>query len=250
MLPLKAYTRGFALAIFGIGLLQLIFQSVLIGRPTDLLENHLFTAAVAYPVSIALFAVSVQLFLEKVTRWLFAAVTIVVFAYSGLSNLFVVAYHVDYGMPLTSFGKAITLASGIWLLYALTARSLETGSAFRLSRICTGLFLAISGVQHFLFSQFVRFLVPRWIPFDTFWTYAAGVALIVCGLSLMFRFRIYLTAFLGGWMVFIWFLILHIPRGVAEPTANELTAVCESLAVSMILFALAKTDRAETNPSL
>lgn len=242
MLPLYVYARGFAVALFGIGLLQLVFRSVLIGRPADLLENDIFAAAVSYPVSITLFAVAVQLFLGNVTRWLFGGVTIFLFVYSGLSNLFAVVYHIDYGMPLTSFGKSITLASGIWFLYTATAGSLEATSAFNVARICMGLFLAISGVQHFLFFEFARFLVPRWIPFDAFWTYAAGVALIVCGLSLIFRFRIYLIAFLGGCMIFIWFLILHIPRGIAEPNANELAAVCESLAVSMILFALARTD--------
>lgn len=97
MLPLYVYARGFAVALFGIGLLQLVFRSVLIGRPADLLENDIFAAAVAYPVSITLFAVAVQLFLGNVTRWLFGGVTIFLFVYSGLSNLFAVVYHIDYG---------------------------------------------------------------------------------------------------------------------------------------------------------
>jgi hypothetical protein len=41
-------------------------------------------------------------------------------------------------------------------------------------------------------------------------------------------------------MVFIWFLILHIPRAIASgKSANEWTAVVEALTVSGIAFVLA-----------
>jgi uncharacterized membrane protein len=242
MLSLRNFTRVFALALGGIGLLQLIFQQVLVGRPAALIQDGSVLSAIAYPTAVALIISAIQLWRERTTSWLFIGMTLFVFGFSGLCNLYVVISNMDYGGVLTSFGKSITLGSALWLFYRVASSS-DTGTAVTVSRICTGVFLTIGGVQHFLFADFVKFLVPRWIPFDAFWTYAAGVALIISGLSLILHVKVKWVAYAAGWMVFLWFLILHIPRGIAEPNANELTAVCESLAVSAILFTLSKLDR-------
>jgi uncharacterized membrane protein len=162
-----------------------------------------------------------------------------IFVFSGLSNLYFIVTQGDYGAVLTSFGKAITLGSALLLFSNLTATGSPSWS-YNLSRICLGWFLTTSGIQHFLFADFVRFLVPRWIPFDLFWAYAAGVALIVSGLCLIGNFKVSTIARAAGWMVFLWFVVLHIPRAIVEPSANELTAVCEALSVSMILLTLSK----------
>lgn len=237
MFTLSTFTRLFALALAGIGVLQLIFQQVLIGRPAPIITNPLIITIIAALSSVALIACAVQLWREYPTHRLFLITSAFVFTFAGLSNLFVVLSQADFGAVLTSFGKAITIGSALLLFSNLTA----TGSpfwSFNLSRICLGLFLAIGGVQHFLFADFVKFLVPRWIPFDLFWTYAAGVALIASGMGLVGNIKLRVIAQAAGWMVFVWWVVLHIPRAIAEPSANELTAVCEALAVSMILFTL------------
>jgi uncharacterized membrane protein len=242
MLSLRNFTRQFAVAMAGIGLLQLIFQQVLVGRPAALIHDGTILSAIAYPIAVALIISAIQLWRERTTPWLFIGLTLFVFGFPGLSNLYVVISSGDYGLALTSLGKSITLGSALWLFFRVASSS-DTERAFTLSRLCTGVFLAIGGVQHFLFADFVKFLVPRWIPFDLFWTYAAGVALIISGLSLIFRVQVKWIAYGAGWMVFLWFLVLHIPRGIAERNANELTAVCESLAVSAILLTLSKLER-------
>jgi uncharacterized membrane protein YphA (DoxX/SURF4 family) len=102
--------------------------------------------------------------------------------------------------------------------------------------------LVVFGIEHFLFAEFVRTLVPGWIPGDLFWTYFAAVALIGAGLALIFRVKVKLVAILLGTMVFIWFLILHIPRAVVAPVSdqgNELSSVFESLGVAGIAFVIA-----------
>ena len=102
--------------------------------------------------------------------------------------------------------------------------------------------LVIFGIEHFLFGEFVKSLVPGWIPGDLFWTYFAAVALIGAGLAIIFRVKVKLVALLLGIMVFIWFLILHIPRAVVAPVTdmgNELSSVFESLGVSGIAFVIA-----------
>jgi len=106
--------------------------------------------------------------------------------------------------------------------------------------------LVVFGIEHFLFAGFVKSLVPAWIPGDLFWTYFAGVALIGSGISIIFGIKVKLVGILLGIMVFIWFLILHIPRAVVAPVTdkgNEMSSVFESLGVSGIAFVIAYSYR-------
>jgi uncharacterized membrane protein len=111
------------------------------------------------------------------------------------------------------------------------------------ARVCLGAFLISSGVQHFLFVPFVATLVPVWIPGPRFWTYFAGVALIAGGAGLILPWTARLAGSLSGLMIFLWFVMLHIPRALAAADAasrrNEWTAVFEALAMSGIAFVLA-----------
>jgi len=104
------------------------------------------------------------------------------------------------------------------------------------------LMLVIFGFEHFLYADGVQMLVPDWIPGHLFWTYFAAVALIGAGLAIIFRFNVKLIGILTGTMIFIWFLILHIPRAASAPVTdkgNELTSVFESLGCSGIAFVIA-----------
>ena len=82
------------------------------------------------------------------------------------------------------------------------------------------------------------------IFFGMFWTYFAGIALFGAGVAFIFNFRIRLVAILTAVMIFIWFLVLHIPRGIADPEGlkgNEITSVFEALVfagVALIIYAL------------
>lgn len=110
----------------------------------------------------------------------------------------------------------------------------------------------VFGMDHFLYVPFVASLVPAWIPGHVFWTYFAGLALIAAGLGMIFRVKAPLAATLLGAMMFIWVLILHIPRAVADPyglIGNEWTSVFEALAYSGIAFILGETLGADKSQS-
>jgi uncharacterized membrane protein YphA (DoxX/SURF4 family) len=109
-------------------------------------------------------------------------------------------------------------------------------------RIFFSITLITFGVVHFLYAQGVATLVPDWIPFHLFWTYFAAVSLIGAGISIIFNIKLRLVGILTGFMIFSWFLILHIPRAVAMPelaNGNEVTSVFQALAFSGIAFVLA-----------
>ena len=144
----------------------------------------------------------------------------------------------------TNAFKELTLCGGAWVV----ARSLKESAPrlpLLLERVMPAgaLFLPVTvivfGIAHFVYRDFVATLVPAWIPGHIFWTYFAGVALIAAGAGMLLRIQGRLAAILLGVMIFLWLLILHIPRAIADPSSgkgNEWTSVFEALAFSGIAF--------------
>jgi uncharacterized membrane protein YphA (DoxX/SURF4 family) len=123
------------------------------------------------------------------------------------------------------------------------------GKLIPLGRFFFGVMLIVFGIDHFLYAQFVATLVPEWIGGNMFWTYFAAVALIGSGVSLITKIKISLVSLLMGIMIFIWLLILHIPRAVATPeldNGNEITSVFQALAFSGVGFVLASVYRKQS----
>lgn len=107
--------------------------------------------------------------------------------------------------------------------------------------------MIVFGIDHILYAQGVATLVPSWIPFSLFWTYFAAVALIGTGVCIIFKIKVKMVGILAGIMLFIWFLILHLPRAFSMPAladnGNEWSSVFQSLAFSGIAFVLALKRR-------
>jgi hypothetical protein len=111
--------------------------------------------------------------------------------------------------------------------------------------------MIIFGIDHFLYTDFVMTLVPAWIPGPHFWTVFAAVALIGAGAGIMLRIQLKPIAFLLGTMIFLWLILLHIPRAAIAPVTdkgNELTSVFEALGFSGIAFVIACVYEAYTFP--
>ena len=104
-----------------------------------------------------------------------------------------------------------------------------------------GIFLLVCGVQHYVYSGFVDTLVPAWIPPSArFWTYFTGTALILGGAGLLLRRTAAWAALASGVMIFLWILLLHIPRAVAAPADHgETSAIFEALALSGVCLLIA-----------
>ncbi len=110
-----------------------------------------------------------------------------------------------------------------------------------------GVFLVVCGVQHFVYVDFVVTLVPAWLPGLRFWAYFTGVALIAGGIGVNFRPTARLAAALSGLMIFLWVLLLHIPRAAAGwPEAFEMAGIFEALALSGTGFLLAEVGSSWT----
>jgi len=158
----------------------------------------------------------------------------------------------------TSAGKALALSGGAFLVagslpekFGAPTRSLTTVAEalekfIPLGRFFLGAFLILCGIEHFIYVEFVARMVPSWIPGHVFWTYFAGVALIAGGAGINLPVTSRLAGGLTGLMIFLWVLLVHIPRAAADlRDSNETTAVFEALAFSGVAFLIAAAPQKE-----
>ncbi|NBA85566.1 hypothetical protein GVN16_07330 [Emticicia sp. CRIBPO] len=98
------------------------------------------------------------------------------------------------------------------------------------------------GIIHFLYVDGVAALVPAYFPKPIFWSYLSGVALVGSGLAIMLKIRTREVAALLALMIFIWFLVLHIPRAADDPSGNrgnEFASAFDALAFTGIALGIA-----------
>ncbi|HWA35623.1 MAG TPA: hypothetical protein VG737_15885 [Cyclobacteriaceae bacterium] len=108
--------------------------------------------------------------------------------------------------------------------------------------ILFALMIMCFGTIHCLYAKEASGYVPTWVPGPVIWMYITGVALLGSGVSIIFKIQTGLIAFLLGAMVFIWFVILHIPRTIVSPIpylGSEITSAMLALAYSGIAFVIA-----------
>jgi uncharacterized membrane protein len=238
----------FAIGLIGIGVQHFIFADfipVIVPLwPSWIPGRH----AWPYVIGAALIAAGLAIVFNIRAR-VVAAITGAVFL------LLVVVDHIPAqlaGSPAhlgvwTNAFKALTLCGGAWLVagsLAETDANLNRYLKFLmpLGRFFLPVTVIAFGIDHFLYPDFVASLVPKWIPGALFWTYFAAVALIASGVAMIVNIQARLAALMLGIMIFLWFLMLHIPRAIADPhtgNGNEWTSVFEALAFSGIAFMLA-----------
>lgn len=149
--------------------------------------------------------------------------------------------------------KGFAFSGGAFVIagsFTHTENSLQEDSSFirivaqliPAGRIFFSITMIIFGIDHFLYTDFVATLVPSWIPGSLFWTYFAAIALTASGLAIIFKIKTSLIATLLGIMIFLWMILLHIPRAIADPNlnnGNEITGVFQALGFAGIAFVLA-----------
>jgi uncharacterized membrane protein len=198
----------FAVSIAALGLQQLIYGDFLAGpfiAPAWLPARALW----AY-VSGAVFVVSgVGLLVKHRARY--AAI-----ALSALLVLLIVFFHASAPGAVLRDGLARTRAFEALALLSI-ALVLAGVRPPALGRVVFAVTLVVFGIQHFLYVQFVKTVVPAWIPGGgEFWTYFTGVAFIAAGLSIVANVQARLANLLLGLMFFSWVLVLHGPRVVEK----------------------------------
>jgi uncharacterized membrane protein len=153
--------------------------------------------------------------------------------------------------------KTLALLGGAWLLASRVetapgATGVKWGATSKrgrlLAAVLLGAFLVVGGVQHFVYADFVEQLVPAWMPGRRSWVFVTGVALVAGGVGVVIPRTMRAAAPLVALMIFLWVLLLHIPRALAMwPDAGEIAGIFEALAISgtALLVAGRKMEKAD-----
>ena len=244
----------FAIALLGLGVEHIVFQQFVVGRapawPDGVAGKQLWMTASGALVILA----GVCLVVRRWGRQAMLALALVIFVWALLRHLPIVANDALLGGSWTRLGKALTFVGGSLAVAGtmppMTAGALgrfsnATAQFVRLGGICLGIFLVVSGLQHFKFTPFVVTLMPAWFPGDhTWWARFAGVALIAGGLGLLFRRTMVTAALLVGLMLFSWVWIVHLPRTFVS--VSDAIALFEALAfsgIALLISGAANRDR-------
>ena len=77
--------------------------------------------------------------------------------------------------------------------------------------------LTMFGIGHVVNADFVKNIVPCWIPGSLFWTYLTGVALMGAGVSIFINVKVRQIMLLLAIMLFIWLIVVHLPPTIKYP---------------------------------
>jgi uncharacterized membrane protein len=244
----------FGVSIIAFGIQQCITGQLVAGRPPAWPSVMPGELVIAYVLGVWLIFNGITILINKKIKSLIPT-ALFILVYCASRNLYTVLSETDIGASLTNFGKGITIAGGLVLITKTSTHEFNNQQRhnpidYLYVVICLyalEFFLVMSGIQHFLFADFVAFLIPSWIPFPLFWTYASGAALVITGLSLIMGIRRQLVTQLGAMMILTWIIVLHIPRVVQDlSNHNEWTSVFEAIAFSSLLFIIANTPAIES----
>ncbi len=114
-----------------------------------------------------------------------------------------------------------------------------------LGRIFYSILIILFGCSHFVFTDFVSAMVPKWFGVPVFWTYFAGAALIGSGIAIIFKIWIKPIAFLLAIMLFLFFIFFHVPDAIANPYVsggNEIVRAIIALLFCGIALVIALTN--------
>jgi uncharacterized membrane protein YphA (DoxX/SURF4 family) len=235
----------FAVALIAFGVQQFVYGDFVPGRAPVWPASVPGRLVWAYLTGAVFVAAGAAIISGKKARAAALLAGALIFLWALLRHLPLIAADPQLGSAWTKAGKALALVGGALAVAGSVragASSASGGANDKLilaGRVALGLFMILAGVQHFLFADFVKALVPAWIPGSLFWTYFSAVALIAGGAGLILPVTARLAAALSGVMIFLWVLMLHIPRAATIRDANETLAVFEALAMSGIAFVIA-----------
>jgi uncharacterized membrane protein len=111
-----------------------------------------------------------------------------------------------------------------------------------MGKIIFALTIIVFAINHFVYAHEASDYMPAWIPQHLWWMYFTGTCLLGAGIGILFDIRPRLLATLLGLMIFLWVLLLHIPKSVAAPFAEnggEISSGFLALAYCGTAFAIA-----------
>jgi uncharacterized membrane protein YphA (DoxX/SURF4 family) len=125
-------------------------------------------------------------------------------------------------MSLQISGTAVAMCSagialfliGIWAAKNDIAEARGQDKIVALANLCFSVPLAVFGTLHLFGPQFVKDLVPPYMPGRMFWVHFVGCALIAASLSIATKIGVRWSGLLVGIMMFMFVAMLYLPSGL------------------------------------
>ncbi len=115
----------------------------------------------------------------------------------------------------TAFGMSAAglalLLIGLWAARSDIAAARGLDKVVALTNMCFAAPLAVFGALHLFGPDFVKDLVPRYMPGRMFWVYFVGSALIAAALSIATKIGVRWSGLLFGIMMFLFVAMLYLP---------------------------------------
>ena len=240
----------FGVALLGLGAEHFVFREFVTGRAPAWPDGIPGGLAWVYVSGVVVMLVGLAVLLRRWGRPAALGLGVLVFAWALLRLLPIVVADSLIGGSWTRAGKALTFVGGSFAIAATfpPVQGAVTGGwrrfvnatdpFVRMGQYCLASFLILAGMQHFKFLAFVATLIPAWFPGNAvLWSQFAGVALLVCGVGLLFSRTAALAGLFAGLMIFSWFWIVHLPR--VTTSVSDGIAIFEALAFSGIALVVA-----------
>jgi uncharacterized membrane protein len=224
-----------AIGFIGLGILCIVSKDFIVGRPPAWPPGLEPNPALAYLSGTAVILAAGAILFRKKAGLAALLIAILIFLLSVLRHLphFMNDWLNAY-KSVALFGGALVIAGSFLHKASLRKRLVVTGC------ISLAVFFIACGYAHFKFAAFVIDFIPAYIPFHAFWTYFCGICLFAGGAGLLIPQTRKWAALLSGLMVFGWFLLLHIPRFLANTNdASDRMGLFESFTFAGIFFVLA-----------
>lgn len=223
--------RIYCIGLIGLCILCFISKDFIIGRPPAPVAHNPVLAYIAAAL-VVLSCIAILLNMKPKEACILIAVMILVFS---------VGRHIlNFFTDWLNGYKAMALFGGTLIITA----SYKTGNKWAtvllwVGSILLSVFFIAAGYAHIIFHDFVRDFIPAYIPLHGFFAWFTAVCLIAGGIGILIPPIRRWAALLSGIMVFAWFVLLHIPRFLANTNdASDRMGLFESLTLSGIFFVL------------
>jgi uncharacterized membrane protein len=242
----------FTIGIVALGILCIIYNDFIVGRPPAWPASLNFNPWLAYVSGVLLILAGVGILFNVKPGLCALVIALLIFVLSVLRCLptFMNDW-LNLYKSLALVGGALVVAASFFKDNNVIISNQKITAAARknlvvLSCFFLAAFFIAGGYAHFKFAAFVETLIPEYIPFRLFWTYFCGICLLAGGVGILIPRTRKLASLLSGIMVAGWFVLLHIPRFIANTSdASERMGLCESFTFVGIFFVLAGLSERE-----
>jgi uncharacterized membrane protein len=224
-----------SLVVFGVQ--HFLYGGFVAGLVPTFMPGRLFWA---YFVGVAFVVAAVGMLVELMARPATTMLGMMFFLFVVLLHIPRIVGNSSDGNEWTSGLVALAMCGGAWVLAsAAPLYERETPDAFlKLGRYILAMAFVAFGIQHFIYARFASGLGPPWFTGRPLWAYLTGIVFVAAGAAIFLGKKARLAAALLGTLLFLFFLLLYIPRITAQlhnpgpwTSGFEVLALCGSALV-------------------